>query len=108
MAQKVHIVLVDDLDGSEAEETVTFGLDGVSYEIDLNTANAAKLRDSITPFLGSARRVGGRKGSRKGAGRTDLGPSPKEVRDWARSNGWELSDRGRVPAEVREAFDAAH
>ncbi|CAM3325304.1 Lsr2 family protein [Nocardioides dubius] len=106
MAQKVHIVLVDDIDGSEAEETVTFGIDGVSYEIDLNADNAAKLRDAVAPYVGHARRVGGRKaaGRKAAAG----GPSAGDIREWARENGYELSDRGRVPAEVRQAYDAAH
>ncbi|MFS3127219.1 histone-like nucleoid-structuring protein Lsr2 [Nocardioides sp. Bht2] len=107
MAQKVHIVLVDDIDGSEASETVTFGMDGVSYEIDLSTDNAAKLREAVAPFLGHARRVGGRKASGRRPSAAG-GPAASDVRDWARQNGYELSDRGRVPAEVREAYDAAH
>jgi hypothetical protein len=106
MAQKVNIVLIDDVDGSEAEETVTFGLDGVSYEIDLNAKNAGKLRDALASYVGNARRVSGRRGRR--ATKTDLGPSTREIRDWARSNGYDVSDRGRVPAEIREAYVAAH
>ncbi len=109
MAQRVHIVLEDDLDGSDAEETVTFGLDGVSYEIDLSVDNAAALRDALAPYVGSARRVSGRTSPRRTSsrGRTS-GPTPAEVRDWARAEGREVSDRGRVPAEVRAAYDAAH
>ena len=109
MAQKVHIVLVDDLDGSEASETVSFGLDGTSYEIDLNDENAAKLRDALAGFIGHARKAssGPRRGRRStGGGAT--GPSAREIRDWARSNGYDVPDRGRVSAEVRQAFDAAH
>jgi hypothetical protein len=105
MAQKVHIVLVDDLDGSDAEETVTFGLDGATYEIDLNSTNAAKLRDAVTPYVGHARRVGGRRGTRKAASN---GPSAAEIRAWARSNGYDVPDRGRVSAEVRSAYEAAN
>ena len=105
MAQKVHIVLVDDLDGSDAEETVTFGLDGATYEIDLNSTNAAKLRDAVTPYVGHARRVGGRRGARKAASN---GPSAAEIRAWARSNGYDVPDRGRVSAEVRSAYEAAN
>jgi hypothetical protein len=107
MAQKVHIVLVDDIDGSDAEGTVTFGLDGSSYEIDLSSANASALREALAPYVGHARKQGGRRaaGGRRGAGN---GPSAREVRQWARENGWELSDRGRVSAEVRQAYDAAH
>jgi hypothetical protein len=108
MAQKVNIVLVDDLDGSEADETVSFGLDGTSYEIDLNGKNASALRDALSGYIGHARRVGpaSRRGRRTSV--TSLGPSSKEMRDWARSNGYDVSDRGRVSAEVRKAFEAAH
>ena len=108
MAQKVNIVLVDDLDGSEATETVSFGLDGTSYEIDLNDKNAAKLRDVLSGYVGHGRKVGSapRRG-RKAAASTG-GPSAREIRDWARSNGHDVPDRGRVSAEVREAFAAAH
>jgi hypothetical protein len=106
MAQKVNIILVDDLDGSEADETVSFALDGTSYEIDLNEKNAAKLRDALSGYIGHARKVSTTR-KRRGSV-TSSGPSARELRDWARSNGYEVSDRGRVPAEVREAFEAAH
>src|SRR6187455_2045801 len=91
MAQKVSIVLVDDLDGSEATQTVTFGLDGTSYEIDLNDKNAAKLRDALAPYIGHGRKVGAapRRGARKAAASAG-GPSAKEIRDWARSNGFDV------------------
>ena len=107
MAQKVHIVLVDDLDGTEATESVSFGLDGTSYEIDLNDKNAAKLRDTLAGYIGHARKVGA--ASRRGRkAASSSGPSAREIRDWARSNGYDVPDRGRVSAEVRQAFDAAH
>jgi hypothetical protein len=106
MAQKVNIILVDDLDGSEADETVSFALDGTSYEIDLNEKNAAKLRDALSGYIGHARKVSTTRKRRSAA--SSSGPSARELRDWARSNGYEVSDRGRVPAEVREAFEAAH
>ena len=106
MAQKVNIVLIDDIDGSDAVETVTFGLDGTSYEIDLNKKNAAALRDALAGYVGNARKVtGSRRGRRPAAA---LGPSAREVRDWARSNGFKVPDRGRIPADVREAFDKAN
>ena len=107
MAQKVNIILVDDLDGSEADETVSFALDGTSYEIDLNEKNAAKLRDALSGYIGHARKVSTTR-KRRSSSSTSSGPSARELRDWARSNGYEVSDRGRVPAEVREAFEAAH
>jgi hypothetical protein len=108
MAQKTHIVLEDDLDGSEATETVVFGLDGTSYEIDLNAKNAGKLRDALAPYVGHGRKVGPapRRG-RKAAASTD-GPSAREIRDWARSNGYDVPDRGRVSADVRAAYEAAN
>ncbi len=109
MAQRVHIVLEDDLDGSPATETVSFALDGRAYEIDLNDKNAAKLRDALAPYVGVARSAGStaRSGGRRSKV-TSLGPSAREIRDWARSNGHKVPDRGRIPAEVRSAFDAAH
>ena len=108
MAQKVNIVLVDDLDGSEATETISFGLDGTTYEIDLNDKNAAKLRDALSAYVGHARKVGAapRRGRRSAA--AGNGPSAKEIRDWARSNGYDVPARGRVSADVREAYSAAH
>lgn len=110
MAQKVQIILEDDLDGGEADETVSFALDGTSYEIDLNEANATKMREALAPYVGHARKVTGSRGARRGAAKSSggSGPSPKEVREWARENGHEVPDRGRIPAEVREAYDAAH
>ncbi len=106
MAQKVHIVLVDDIDQSDAEETVTFGLDGKEYAIDLNAKNARALRDAIAPYLAHARSVGGR--SRRSNGKAASGPAPSEIRAWARDNGFDVPERGRVSAEVREAYAAAH
>ncbi|MBF4762471.1 Lsr2 family protein [Nocardioides islandensis] len=108
MAQKVHIVLEDDLDGSPATETVSFGLDGKSYEIDLNDKNAGKLRDALAQYVGAGRSVGGARRGRKPSTSTNLGPSAREIRDWARSNGHDVPDRGRIPADVRAAFEAAN
>jgi nucleoid-associated protein Lsr2 len=111
MAQKVQVILVDDLDGGEAEESVTFSLDGVSYEIDLSAENAEALREAIAPWVGHARRVSGGRGRGRGPGRpraaaakTDLA----DVRNWARENGYQVSDRGRVSSEVMSAYDGAH
>ena len=106
MAQKVHITLEDDLDGGDATETVAFGLDGRSYEIDLNDKNAKALRDALAKYLGVARRAGGRSAGAKR--RTQVGTSAREIRDWARSTGRQVPDRGRIPSEIREAFEAAH
>lgn len=106
MAQQVNIVLVDDIDGSPAEETVSFALDGKEYEIDLSAKNAGKLRDALAPYVGHARRASGRRRGRS-AGAAN-GPSPADIRIWARENGFDVPDRGRVSSEVREAYLAAH
>ena len=108
MAQRIHVTLEDDIDGSDASETIQFALDGVNYEIDLSDENAAKLRDSLATWVGHARRVGGRKqqskaSSTRGGGRSDL----NAIRDWGRANGWTVSDRGRVSADLMKAYDAA-
>lgn len=105
MAQKVHIVLEDDIDGSEATQTVSFALDGTSYEIDLNDKNAGALRDALATYVGHGRKVSG--GARRGRKSVAGGTSAREIRDWARSNGHKVPDRGRIPADVREAFEAA-
>ncbi|GAA3655963.1 Lsr2 family protein [Nocardioides ginsengisoli] len=111
MAQKVNIILVDDIDGSDATQTVTFGLDGANYEIDLNDKNANALRDAIAPYVGHARKVS-RGGSAPKRGRAAAaaagGASAKEIREWARDNGFTVPERGRIPADVRQAFDGAH
>ncbi len=108
MVQRVQTFLEDDLDGGNADETVTFSLDGVSYEIDLSNKNANKLRDAFAPYIGCARRTGGRR--RKAGARSDARPtgSSAEIREWARNNGWDVPERGRIAAEVREAYEAAH
>ncbi len=110
MAQKVHIVLVDDIDESEAEETVNFGLDGKEYAIDLNSKNASALREALAPYVGHARPVSGRASRRSSSAKaaTTSGPAPSEIRAWARENGFDVPERGRVAAEVREAYAAAH
>ncbi|MCD6639611.1 MAG: Lsr2 family protein [Nocardioides sp.] len=107
MAQKVNIVLVDDIDGSDATQTVTFGLDGTTYEIDLNDANAAQLREALATYVGHARKVTG--GSRRAPARRSGGSgNTKAVREWAQANGYEVSERGRISADVQQAYDAAH
>jgi len=108
MAQKVHIVLEDDLDGSDATQTVTFGLDGTSYEIDLNDKHANALREAMATYVGHARKASGGRRGRRSQGASTGGHSAKEIRDWARSNGHKVPERGRIPAVVREAFESAH
>jgi hypothetical protein len=113
MAQKVQVLLVDDIDGGAADETVTFALDGVSYEIDLTTEHASELRDALGTWVGHARKVGGRSGGRSGGSSSGGGSRPRRssdagaVRAWAKENGHEVSERGRISAEIREAYEAA-
>ncbi|MGH3412463.1 MAG: histone-like nucleoid-structuring protein Lsr2 [Marmoricola sp.] len=107
MAQKVNIILVDDIDGSEAEETVPFALDGEKYAIDLNAKNAKKLRDAIAPYVAHARKETSVRGRRRSSRRSG-GVSTADVRAWARDNGYRVSERGRISAEVQQAFEAAH
>ncbi|MFC5723726.1 Lsr2 family protein [Streptomyces gamaensis] len=111
MAQKVQVLLVDDLDGGEAHETVTFALDGKSYEIDLNTENADKLRGLLEPYAKSGRRTGGRASAARGkvrAAATAGSPDTAKIRAWAKKEGYNVNDRGRVPAEIREAYEKAN
>ena len=109
MAQKIQVLLIDDLDGSEAEDTIRFGLDGVEYEIDLSAEHAGALRRALAPFIGAARRSPaagrwpGRGGRRPGASGLDT----TEVREWARAQGIEVKDRGRISAEVVARFKDA-
>jgi Lsr2 len=113
MAQQVIVELVDDLDGSTSEDisTVSFGLDGATYEIDLTEANAQTLRSSLEQFVGAARRTGGR--LKRGTAPTPVRQSASReqtqaIREWARQQGYDLADRGRIPFNVIEAFDKAH
>jgi hypothetical protein len=112
MAQKVLVQLVDDLDGTSSHDvtTVLFGLDGVTYEIDLTEANAERLRESLAEYVESARRVGGRvkRGTRPGAGSKAASASEAgQIREWAQENGFELAGRGRIPSHVVEAYQQA-
>jgi hypothetical protein len=115
VAQQTTVAYVDDLDNDlAAEETLPFALDGVSYEIDLTAAHAATLRDDLATWVSHARRTGGRSTTPSPRPRTATGRTTADreqtaaVRAWARSNGYTVSDRGRIPAAVQNAFDAAH
>lgn len=107
MAQRVSIVLEDDIDGSDADETVTFALDGTTYEIDLSAKNAAKLRDALAPYIGHARRTAGRRSSGRSSSRSAK-RDVADIRAWAKANGYKVSERGRISAEVQAAYDKAH
>jgi hypothetical protein len=113
MAQQVTVSLVDDLSGAQADETVAFGLDGKFYEIDLSTANAERLRDVLAKFVGAARKAGrgGRSASRANGGSAVAArgvavdrEQNQAIREWARKRGMQVSDRGRIPSEVADAY----
>jgi hypothetical protein len=121
MARKVQVILSDDLDEDlPADETVSFSLDGTSYEIDLSDKNAKEMRDALSRYVQAARKVG--RGSGSGNGRASGGGRSRAtggggrmdreqagaIRDWARKNGHAVSDRGRIPASVVDAYEAAH
>jgi hypothetical protein len=109
VAQKVETRLVDDLDGSDAAETVSFAFEGREYEIDLSQDNAARLRDGLAEFVAAARRTGG--GNRRAPAARSASRSTYDreqalaVREWARANGFEVSERGRIPRIVIEAYE---
>jgi hypothetical protein len=110
MAQKVQTLFIDDLDGTEAEGSVQFGLDGTDYEIDLNSEHAEELRSALSRYVSAARRVSGTgrppgRPGRRSASTTDV--DTKDVRKWAKDQGIELKDRGRVPTSVVAKFRAA-
>ncbi|MEU2155352.1 Lsr2 family protein [Streptomyces sp. NPDC019396] len=108
MAQRVVVTLSDDIDGGEAAETVKFGLDGKSYEIDLNPANAKKLRKALAPYMAAGRKAAKYPGkARQEYRHTTLEPDPAAVRAWAQSNKMEVPARGRIPKRVYEAFRQA-
>jgi Lsr2 len=125
MAQKVQIILEDDIDGGEAEETIEFSLDGQRYEIDLSTKNAAALRDAFGPYVGAARKAerrggggGGGRGRGRGRGRGSdgdgggragsTGEDTAAIRAWAREQGLKVNERGRIPGTIVEQYRAAH
>ncbi|GID26018.1 histone-like nucleoid-structuring protein Lsr2 [Paractinoplanes brasiliensis] len=110
MAKQVITLLTDDLDGGEADRTVEFGLDGVNYTIDLSEKNAGKLRKALDPFLGAATRVGRtavvsptRRVAPAGTGRASRDQN-QAIREWANKNGYEVSERGRIPSHIVEAY----
>ena len=106
MARKVIEELVDDIDGQEASETVKFSYRGTDYEVDLSERNAAKMDKALARYVGVARKVKTTRSTRTVA-RFTGGPNPRDIRDWAKSEGIEVSDRGRVPADVARQYQAA-
>jgi hypothetical protein len=112
MAKRVQVIHTDDIDGSEAAETITFALDGINYSIDLSTDNAKKLRDAFAPYIAAGERDRNSSTRRSSGGgtsrRKSAGTSATDIRAWAAAQGMQVSSRGRVSAEVREAYERAH
>ncbi|KRE56036.1 hypothetical protein ASG92_24050 [Arthrobacter sp. Soil736] len=108
MARKVVTLLADDLDGSEASETIQFAFDGTEYEIDLNEAHANELRSALSRYTNVARKTSGGRGRPAGRKTTTGGTDSKAIRQWALDNGLQVNTRGRIQAEIVEKYQAAH
>ncbi|WP_214318452.1 histone-like nucleoid-structuring protein Lsr2 [Nonomuraea sediminis] len=110
MAKQIQEILIDDLDGGEANETVSFAIDGSSYEIDLSDLNAKKLRDALSPFVQHGRKSGAvsARRSRRGGQRSMSREKSSEIRQWAKAHGLPVSERGRIASTVVEKYEAAH
>lgn len=110
MAQRTQVLLIDDIDGGTAAETVAFGLDGSSYEIDLSEKNAARLRESLADYVAHGRKAALIRANarRRSASHSSSGPDTADVRSWARSAGYAVNERGRISSDVMEAYRAAH
>ena len=107
MAQKIQTLFVDDIDGSDAEGTVRFGLDGTDYEIDLSVVHSEELHKALAPYVAHARKVGGARRAARGSRRNASGIDTHKVREWAREQGIEIKERGRVPADIVEKYRQA-
>jgi Lsr2 len=110
MVQKVEVTLLDDLDGSKADEVVLFSLDGKHHEIDLSSTNAKKLRDALVPYVAAARKAGTPQPATRGRAKKESQPAldTAQVREWAKTAGLPVSDRGRIASDVVVKFQAAH
>src|SRR5512146_1674046 len=112
MAQKVQVLVTDDLDGGEANETIAFGFEGTEYEIDLSTKNATAMRKAVGKYVDAARKISRTPATGRGTRKRGAAAAPKldteAIRTWARENGLEVKDRGRVPGEIVAKYEAAH
>lgn len=112
MVQKHIVQLIDDIDESEAAETIIFGVDGVTYEIDLSATHAAQLRDALATYVAHARRTSSRGGERSSSRRPTPARVDREqiaaIREWARSNGHSVGSKGRIPAHIVDAYHSSH
>ncbi|MEU9891337.1 Lsr2 family protein [Sphaerisporangium sp. NPDC051017] len=110
MATQIQKILIDDLDGGEANQTVNFAIDGSAYEIDLSDDNAKKLREALSSFVSGARKAEGVpvRGRKRGGGQRPSREKSSEIRAWAKAHGISVSERGRIASSVVEQYEAAH
>jgi hypothetical protein len=106
VAQRTQILYIDDIDGSQADGTVRFGLDGTAYEIDLNKKHADQLAEGIRPYIDAARKVPSSRRSVHGG--RPARQNQSDVRAWARAQGLKVSDRGRIPADLLTRYESEH
>jgi hypothetical protein len=108
LVREVHVQLIDDISGEDAQETLRFALDGVEYEIDLAEENAAALRTALEPFVAHGRRVRGSSAGQGGRATTSSREKTQQIREWAEANGYNPSARGRISQDIKKAYDEAH
>lgn len=108
MSREIITILKDDIDGSEATETIEFTFAGIAYSIDLSTSNADKFRKDVAKYIDNATRTGGRAARGTGAGRSKSSEDLDAIRLWARANGHEVGDRGRIKQDIKDAYYAAN
>lgn len=108
MARKVHVQLIDDISGEEAQESVRFALDGVEYEIDLAEENAVGLRKALGPYIAHGRRIRGSSAGQKSMAATSSREQTQRIREWAAANGYNPSARGRISQDIMKAYEEAH
>ena len=107
MARKIHVQLIDDISGEDAQETIRFSLDGADYEIDLSADNAADLRDTLKGYAAKGRRLRGPSDTRGGRAEATGRGETQKIRNWAAENGYNPSPRGRISQAIKQAYDAA-
>ena len=111
MAQRTTVIVTDDLDGTEGADTVTFAFEGIEYQVDLSESNAKKLKKALDPYISAARKTGGKRPSSRRSSASSSRPSSSDtaaIREWARSQGLQVSERGRVPQSLRDQYAAAN
>lgn len=107
LARRIHVQLIDDLSGEDAQETIRFSIDGADYEIDLSADNASELRGALERYIAKGRRLRGPTGRRSGGAVSISREETRRIREWAMKNGYNPSPRGRISQAIKQAYDAA-